>query len=301
MSSTRRTRVLRPVKAKTYTPAEQDLKLKSPLARYGWGRQCISMAFLRNILIVTASTLLLATAPPSYAQTAPESPESEAPPIPDIAPLPEAKEETPEAILPDIGESLTPEDLLDMIGKDDAKAASENPFDTPDYSALTEQAERTARLDALFIRLAEQEEAERANLIAEEIWAIWLESGSDSVNMLLRRGTAAEKRGADRLARRMYNHVTALSPDYVEGWSRSARLALEEEDLNRALTEVTKALLIEPRHFYALWTLGNILEQLGRNEQAYEAYKEANRLYPELKAVKDRVERLGGQVDGDVL
>ena len=182
-----------------------------------------------------------------------------------------------------------------------AAGAIETPLEKPDYSHLPESEERALRLNALFERLQAEENAEKANLIAEEIWAIWLDSGSSSVDMLLRRGTAAQKRGNDRLARRMYNHVIELAPDYAEGWARSARLAYEENDLSRALTEVTKALLLEPRQFYAHWTLGNIFEKIGRSEEAYETYKEANRLYPELMPVKERLEMMKGSIEGDVL
>jgi len=170
-----------------------------------------------------------------------------------------------------------------------------------DYSDLTEEAERTARLDELFIRLQSKTNAEDANLVAEEIWAIWLDSGSDTVNFILRRGTAAQKRSDIKLARRMFDHVTTLNPDYAEGWARSSRLALEEKDLSRALNEAAQALIYEPRHFYALWTMGNVFEQLGRQDEALEAYREANKLYPELKAVKDRVGALQNDIDGDVL
>lgn len=172
---------------------------------------------------------------------------------------------------------------------------------SPDYSDLTEEAERTARLDELFIRLQSKTNAEDANLVAEEIWAIWLDSGSDTVNFILRRGTAAQKRSDIKLARRMFDHVTTLNPDYAEGWARSSRLALEEKDLSRALNEAAQALIYEPRHFYALWTMGNVFEQLGRQDEALEAYREANKLYPELKAVKDRVGALQNDIDGDVL
>ncbi len=171
----------------------------------------------------------------------------------------------------------------------------------PDYSDLTEEAERSAKLEDLFKRLKEETDAEDANLIAEEIWAIWLDSGSDTVNFILRRGTAAQKRNDVKLARRMYDHVTKLNPDYAEGWARSSRLALEEKDLGRALTEAAQALIYEPRHFYALWTMGNVFEQLGRQDEALEAYREANKLYPELKAVKDRLGTLQSDIDGDVL
>ncbi len=195
---------------------------------------------------------------------------------------------------PDIAPEVIPETIIDS--EDDLTSVEK-----PDYSDLTEEAERIARLDELFIRLQSKTNAEDANLVAEEIWAIWLDSGSDTVNFILRRGTAAQKRNDVKLARRMFDHVTTLNPDYAEGWARSSRLALEEKDLSRALTEAAQALIYEPRHFYALWTMGNVFEQLGRQDEALEAYREANKLYPELKAVKDRVNTLQNNIDGDVL
>ena len=138
-------------------------------------------------------------------------------------------------------------------------------------------------------------------MIAEEVWALWLDSGSDTVNFILRRGMAAQTRGELKLARHMFDNVTTLEPDYPEGWARSSRLAYEEEDFSRALTEASRTLIIEPRHFYALWTMGNVFEKLGRQEEALEAYREAGKLYPELKAVKDRLGTLESNLKGDVL
>lgn len=181
------------------------------------------------------------------------------------------------------GEGIVPEDLA------------------PDYSKLSPQAERAARLDELFIKLAENENQESADLVAEEIVAIWSESGSASVNLLARRGTEAAAKGDVKTARVMYNHAVDLAPNYVEVWARSARLALTQKDFNRALNECHKTLSIEPRHFYTLWTLGNVLEALNRKEDALEAYREANRLYPELKAVKNRLAELETEVEGTVL
>ena len=73
---------------------------------------------------------------------------------------------------------------------------------------------------------------------------------------------------------------------------------MEQKDYNRALNEAIKALTLEPRHFYALWTMGNVFEALDRQDEALEAYREANRLYPELKAVKDRLATMEKEVEG---
>ena len=171
----------------------------------------------------------------------------------------------------------------------------------PDYSKLSPRAERAAKLEDLFTKLAEREDETSANLVAEEITAIWLESGSASVNLLLRRGSDAAAKGDPKTARKMYNHAVDLSPEFAEAWARSARLALTQKNYNRALNESLKALALEPRHFYTLWTLGNVLEVLNRPDEALETYREANRLYPELKVVKDRLADLENEVDGTVL
>jgi tetratricopeptide (TPR) repeat protein len=224
-----------------------------------------------------------------FSAAAQDMPAPEPLPVPQVQPdsltIERAPDEANEDAEPaDVaGEDIVPEDLA------------------PDYSKLSPKAERAARLDDLFVKLAEREDEESANLVAEEIMAIWTESGSASVNLLLRRGSEASAKGDPKLARKMYNHAVDLAPDYSEAWARSARLALTQKQYNRALNESLKTLALEPRHFYSLWTMGNVFEVLNRPEDALEAYREANRIYPELKAVKDRLGELETEVEGTVL
>ncbi len=224
-----------------------------------------------------------------FSAAAQDMPAPEPLPVPQVQPdsltIERAPDEANEDAEPaDVaGEDIVPEDLA------------------PDYSKLSPKAERAARLDDLFVKLAEREDEESANLVAEEIMAIWTESGSASVNLLLRRGSEASAKGDPKLARKMYNHAVDLAPDYTEAWARSARLALTQKQYNRALNESLKTLALEPRHFYSLWTMGNVFEVLNRPDDALEAYREANRIYPELKAVKDRLGELETEVEGTVL
>ena len=162
--------------------------------------------------------------------------------------------------------------LADIINESADNTELEGVLDTgPDYSMLTPSQERTARLDALFDRLKDAEE-DSAKLVAEEIWAIWADSGSASINLILSRGIEYEKNGKLEKARRMYDQVTTLAPDFAEGWARSSRLAMLEEDYNRALVDATQTLILEPREYYALWTMGTVLEKVGRTAQALEVY-----------------------------
>jgi len=242
-------------------------------------------------MLLTASFAALAL-PAALAQdsaTDPDDPIYTPPPLPGepLAPTIPSPEPDPE---PD-----TPTD--DIIIAPDLPPA-------PDYTALPPRAERDARLVALFDRLSsldDTSEVERAKLVSEEIWALWQDSGSPSVNYLLVRADEAQKTGELSKTRRFLDQMTLLEPDFTEAYARSARLALDEGNYNRAIRDTTEALTREPRHFYALWTLGNVLERLGKNEEALEVYREANALFPLLGGVKTRLDALEGSVLGDVL
>ncbi len=202
-----------------------------------------------------------------------EGPEIEVPELPLPKTEPEATTSTTQEPTPEVNKDLT----------------------------VRSEAGRAEMLGPLFLKLKYAPDADAGKLIAEEIWAVFLQSGSASVDFVLLRGISAQARGDKKLARRMFDHVTRLQPEYSEGWSRSARLAIEEGDLNRAVAEITQSLRLEPRHFYALWTLGNILEKLGKPDEAFEAYNEAHKLYPEHEEIKERVEFLKESALGKAL
>ncbi len=257
------------------------------------------MLFKMRILL----TCLFLTLP--LAAGAQVLPAPETLPAPEALPVPKFELDPPEIVVPPLPETESAEtESQNGKGEEGEEIAGEDIVPEslePDYSQLSPQAERTARLNELFEKLALREEEEDAKLVAEEIMAIWVDSGSASVNLLLRRGSDSSAKGNPKLARKMYNYAVDLSPNYAEAWARSARLAFAQKDFNRALNESLKTLSLEPRHFYALWTLGNVLETLDRSDEALEAYREAARLYPALKVVKDRLESLEGEVEGTVL
>lgn len=210
--------------------------------------------------------------------------EADSPPV--FAPLPELplSETLPSDSEPDLESGLEPEP---EASRKDLTVRSE--------------AARQIMLDDLFQDLQDAGSPQDAELIAEEIWAVFLQSRSASVDFLLLRGIAAQNAGNTELARAMYDHVTALSPQFAEGWSRSGRLAFEQDDLPRAVSDTLQALVYEPRHFFALWTLGNILEKLQKTEDAADAYGQAHSLYPQHEEIKARYEYLQNAFLGPAL
>ena len=208
-------------------------------------------------------------------------------PLPELAPIPESPDRPdPEGGKPEVNEES-------VLGDAIAEAR-------PDVFILSPE-NRQEQLDTLFGKLKREKDPKEAELIAEEVWAIWLQSGSPSIDLILRRGVAAQKSGDLPKARRMFEHVIRLQPDYAEGWARSARLALDQGRVADAQADMVQALILEPRHFYGLWTLGNIFERTGQTEAAFESYSEALDLYPALEQVEKRVNALRAAAEGDAL
>jgi Tfp pilus assembly protein PilF len=54
----------------------------------------------------------------------------------------------------------------------------------------------------------------------------------------------------------------------------------------------------EPRHFGALSGLGTIMQELGNDKAALEAYRRALAVHPKLEKVPDLVKKLAEKVEG---
>ena len=74
-----------------------------------------------------------------------------------------------------------------------------------------------------------------------------------------------------------------LKPDYTEAWNRRATLYFLQKDYGHALADIREVLAREPRHFGALSGLGLILQEIGDDKHALEAYRRALAIDPHLE------------------
>src|SRR6201990_3197078 len=85
-------------------------------------------------------------------------------------------------------------------------------------------ADKTRGLDFLFGALKAAPDEASAQHVEGRIWAIWLQTPSDTVALLMTRAkTAMEAQNSD-VALKLLDAVIKLRPDYVEGWNRRATL-----------------------------------------------------------------------------
>ena len=100
------------------------------------------------------------------------------------------------------------------------------------------------------------------------------------------------------LAIKLLNAVVELNPTYVEGWNRRATLYYMKKDYLNSLADIRRVLALEPRHFGALTGMGLILQELGDEKHALEAFRKAVAIDPHLQRIPDLVKTLTEKIEG---
>ena len=153
-------------------------------------------------------------------------------------------------------------------------------------------------LDTLFGALKVAPDEASAKAIEDRIWAIWIVSGSDTCDLLMSRVKEATDDKDYDLAIKLLDAIIAIKPDYVEAWNRRATVFYLKQDYGHALADIREVLVREPRHFGALAGLGLILQDMGDDKHALEAFRRALAIDPHLQNLSDAVKTLTEKVEG---
>lgn len=157
---------------------------------------------------------------------------------------------------------------------------------------------RAAALDRLFDELARTQSPAEAALVEGEIWRIWTESGSPTVDLLMQRGLEALETQDYAVALDLFSTVTELDPFFPEGWNKRATLYYLIDDYEASIADVTQTLALEPRHWPAMMGLAIMFEETGQAERALAAYRAALDINPQLESATEAVRRLTVEVEG---
>lgn len=152
-------------------------------------------------------------------------------------------------------------------------------------------------LDLLFAELA-QPGGESWARAESDILRIWSRSGSAAMDLLYKRGETALDAGDTVTA---IGHLTALTdhaPDFAAGWYLRSVAFYLNGDLGPAIADLAQALRLEPRHFSALTQLGTILEELGDDGDALQAFRRSLEIHPHQQEAQDAVRRLEQKLQG---
>jgi len=155
------------------------------------------------------------------------------------------------------------------------------------------------QLDKLFADLAKAQSEDDANPIQTQIEALFQQSGSPTVDLLMARGQSALQSGDTGTARKMFDSVTGLAPDFAEGWHMRAQLQAAAGDDTGALLSLQKTVALNPREFNALAHLADMLDDYGDKKGALATYRKVQALDPQNDAAKRAVRKLSREVEGE--
>lgn len=153
-------------------------------------------------------------------------------------------------------------------------------------------------VDVLFERLAQAESSEDAKPIEDQILALFEQSGSPSVDLLMARAAAALASGNEGAARKLFDAVTVVAPKFAEGWHQKAQLQAEAGDDEGAMVSLQKVVTLNPRQFEAMVELGDMLEDYGKKDGALKLYRRALALDPQFEGAARHLRALERDVEG---
>jgi len=158
--------------------------------------------------------------------------------------------------------------------------------------------DKALSLDRLFEALKMAPDVESAKYIEGRIWARWLQSRSDTANLLMTRVKSAMDGKDLALAIKLLTAIIDINPDFIEAWNRRATIYYMQKDYSHSLEDIREVLAREPRHFGALSGLGMIMQDVGDEKHALDAFRRALSVHPRLERIPDMVKKLTEKVEG---
>ncbi|WP_198026566.1 tetratricopeptide repeat protein [Bradyrhizobium sp. ARR65] len=186
---------------------------------------------------------------------------------------------------------------ISALAQDQLNPAKKKPPEAP-AKLPNVPADRSKGLDFLFGALKAAPDEISAKHVEARIWALWMQTPSDTAALLMARAKVATDEQQPQVAIKLLDAVIKLRPDYVEAWNRRATLYYLKNDYGHALADIGQVLIREPRHFGALAGLGMIMQDLGDDKRALDAFRKALDINPHLEKVPELVKQLSEKVEG---
>jgi tetratricopeptide (TPR) repeat protein len=168
----------------------------------------------------------------------------------------------------------------------------------PEQLPKIQRGDRKYNIDFLFGALKAAPDDTSAKAVEDRIWAVWTSAGNETTTLLMTRAKKAMDDKDYDLALRVLGAVIEIKPEFTEAWNRRATVYFMKRDYTNSLADISKVLAREPRHFGALSGLGLIMQEIGDDKHALDAYRKALEVYPRLKGVGDKIKSLTEKVEG---
>ena len=136
----------------------------------------------------------------------------------------------------------------------------------------------------LLMQLAAAQSESEGREAEAKVWEFWFnESPNAEVRRLLDAGRERLQAYDFEAAENHLNEVVKAAPDYAEGYNQRAFARFLRENFSESLTDLEKALELEPDHFGAMAGMYQILRIQNRTPAAMEVLRRAVIIHPWIK------------------
>jgi tetratricopeptide (TPR) repeat protein len=152
------------------------------------------------------------------------------------------------------------------------------------------------QIDSLFIRLTQLEGRREINRVSARINYLWMQSGIQQVNAMMKLGVEAMEMENYEIAIAAFNEVIKVIPDYPEAWNKRATVWYAIGNYEYALSDIDKTLGLEKRHFGALSGKANVYIRLREYEKAREALYQLRDFFPNFPEINQRIDEINDKM-----
>lgn len=164
--------------------------------------------------------------------------------------------------------------------------------------AVPKSERRKQRIDDLLTRLAQAKDETEAEAVTGMLVHLWLQSGSDTADLLMARAMTAIGGKDNKTALVLLDKIVALQPGWAEAWNKRATVRYLEDDDAGSMEDISHVLVLEPRHFGALSGMGYILHRNGEDKAALDVLRRAAAVNPQSPEVKGLIDQLTPEIEG---
>jgi tetratricopeptide (TPR) repeat protein len=165
--------------------------------------------------------------------------------------------------------------------------------------AIADPQKRGLLLDELYARLKNSPSDEDAKRVDATIDALLQKTGNAASDVFMEWGEDSLKLGNTGQALDYFDMAALLAPNAAEPYFKRATVFYARNDFSKALADLQRATMLEPRHTGALLGLGTLFSDLDRDKEALAAYSAALSLNPHNEDAQKIVGTLRKKVEGE--
>ena len=170
-------------------------------------------------------------------------------------------------------------------------------------NAIADSNERDVKLDHLFEQLKKINNASLALEIENKIWKIWsihpsYDRRGYRLTELLAQGSFLMAKEELNKAYEIFSQIILVDSNWSEAWNKRATVLYLLGRYQQSQKDIDEVLKLEKRHFGALSGQGLVQTELKNYERAINSYKEVQKIYPSMQALKVMIPHLKELIKG---